>query len=146
MKTFTINLDLGIVTDPFNRQEIIEKYKDRPESIAKAALVVCTNHDDSIFKEQTRSNFVTILDIIFHTIIRDLPNYMATRPSLHHLFLQNVRIKGQSTSKVIWGSDTSNCEIYFKPINYLKYELGIIYDTEPDDIIDRLYKLLFHQT
>ena len=33
MKTFTINLDLGIVTDPFDRQEIIKKYKDRQESI-----------------------------------------------------------------------------------------------------------------
>ena len=57
MKTFTINLDLGIVIDPFDKQEIIEKYKDRSESIAKAALVICTNHNDSIFKEQTTSNF-----------------------------------------------------------------------------------------
>jgi len=145
MKTFTINLDLGIVIDPFDKQEIIEKYKDRSESIAKAALVICTNHNDSIFKEQTTSNFITILDIIFHTIIRDIPNYMATRPSLHHLFLRNIRIKGQSVSDLLEGSDISNCEVYFKPVNYLEYQLGIIYDNEPDDIIDRLYKLLFHQ-
>ena len=146
MKTFTISLDLGIITNPFDRQEIIKKYKDRPEGIAKAALVICANHDSSIFKKQTTSNFITILDIIFHTIIRDTPNYMATRPSLHHLFLRNIRINGQSVSKLLEGSDISNCEVYFKPVNYLEYQLGIVYDNEPDDIIDRLYKLLFHRT